>query len=111
MYTDDNFTDDIKSDSQGHKEKSQSFANNMDSPKTDSNNSMISFTRVIVTIIVIILFFVVFGAIVGVGESSGHSTPGILGLIVFAAMIGALRAIWRKPKNKDKTDNTSILQK
>ena len=55
------------------------------------------------------LFFIIFGAIVGIRGGSGHSTPGFLGLIVFAALVGALRAIW-KGKGKKKEDNSSILQ-
>ena len=57
-----------------------------------------------------ILFFIIFGAIAGSMSDAGR-TPGILGLIVFGALIGALRAIWKKPKNDDNNNNTSILQK
>ena len=67
-------------------------------------------SKILVTIIVVFLFFIVFGAIAGVMSEAGR-TPGILGLIVFGALIGALRAIWKKPKNEDNNDNSSILQK
>lgn len=69
--------------------------------KTEQNGSMSTFVKIIVTIGVVFLFFIVFGAIVGIRGGSGHSTPGFLGLIVFAALIGALRAIW-KGKGKKK---------
>ena len=73
---------------------------------------MSKFTKIIVTVVVCILFFGIFAVIVGVRESSGHSTPGILGLILFAGLIGAIRAIWKKGDNSNNdNDTTSILQK
>jgi len=50
------------------------------------------------------------GALIGIRESSGHRTPGMLGLILFAGLVGAIRAIWKKQSNDDDTD-ASILQK
>ena len=112
-YEEDKNTLKKKPDSQENKKESQMYGNNMESSEIESSNSMSSIAKVIVTIIVITLFFVIFGAIVAIRDSSGHSTPGILGLIVFAAMIGALRAIW-KGKGKGDGDNdgnnSSILQ-
>ena len=67
-------------------------------------------SKILVTVGVVFLFFIIFGAIAGSMSDAGR-TPGILGLIVFGALIGALRAIWKKPKNDDNNDNTSILQK
>ena len=81
--------------------------------ETEPNSSMSTFIKVVVTIGVVFLFFIIFGAIVGIRGGSGHSTPGFLGLIVFAALVGALRAIWKgkgKGKGKKKEDNSSILQ-
>lgn len=72
---------------------------------------MNKFAKVLVTIGVVFLFFIVFGAIVGARSNAGHGTPGFIGLIIFAALIGALRAIWKKSKNDDNNDNTSVLQK
>ena len=66
--------------------------------------------KILVTIGCVFLFFIVYGAIVGTMKDAGR-TPGILGLIVFGALIGALRAIWKKPKNEDQKNNNSILQK
>ena len=72
---------------------------------------MSKLSKILVTIGVAFLFFIIFGAI-AVATSDAGRTPGIFGLIVFAALIGALRAIWKKPKDDDnKDDNTSILQK
>lgn len=71
---------------------------------------MSQLSRILVTVGVVFLFFIIFGAIAGSMSDAGR-TPGILGLIVFGALIGALRAIWEKPKNDDNNDDTSILQK
>lgn len=71
---------------------------------------MSQLSKILVTVGVVFLFFIIFGAIAGSMNDAGR-TPGILGLIVFGALIGALRAIWKKPKNDDNNDNTSILQK
>lgn len=71
---------------------------------------MSQLSRILVTFGVVFLFFIIFGAIAGSMSDAGR-TPGILGLIVFGALIGALRAIWKKPKNDDNNDDTSILQK
>ena len=70
-------------------------------------------SKIIITIVAVVVFFLLFAAVVGTRESSGHSTPGILGLILFAGLIGALRAVWKKDKNNDNKDdnNTSVLQK
>lgn len=68
--------------------------------------------KILVTLGVIIVFFLIFSAIIG---TSNNETPGFLGLIFFAGLIGALTAIWKKPKksdnNDDGTNNNSILQK
>ena len=53
-------------------------------------------SKIILTIILVIVFFVIFGAIVGTREAAGHSTPGVLGIVLMAALIGALKAIWKK---------------
>ena len=47
-------------------------------------------------------------------KESGQSS-GFIGLILLVALIGAIRAIWKKPKNEGKKDddenNSSVLQK
>ncbi len=66
--------------------------------------------KILVTFVVVFLFIIIFGAIAGAMSDAGR-TPGILGLIVLAALIGALRAIWKKPQNQKDDNNNSILQK
>ena len=66
-------------------------------------------SKMLVTIGVFFVFIILFGAIVGSRSDSGQSTPGIFGLIIFAALIGALRAIWKAPKDKNDNDQNSIL--
>lgn len=58
-------------------------------------------SKIIVTIVIIVAFIFLFGIIVGVLGDNGNSTPGIFGLIVFAGMIGAIRAVWKKDKDED----------
>lgn len=58
-------------------------------------------SKIIVTAVIIVVFFFVFAAIVGIRGDAGYKTPGMLGLIVFAGMIGAIKAVWGK---KDKND-------
>ena len=71
---------------------------------------MSKLSKILVTIGVVFLFFIIFG-VIAVAASDAGRTPGILGLIVFGALIGALRAIWKKPKGGGKDDDSSILQK
>ena len=74
---------------------------------------MSQLSKIVVTIVAVLVFFLFFSLVVAGRQGSGHSTPGIFGLILFAGLIGALRAIWKKPKDEDNKDdnNTSILQK
>ncbi len=72
---------------------------------------MSKLSKIVVTLGVVFVFFIVFAAIVGFRSEAGFKTPGILGLIVFAGMVGALRAIWKKPKKEDNGNDNSILQK
>ena len=72
---------------------------------------MSKFAKLLVTIGVLFVFFMLFAVIVGARGDAGHSTPGIFfGLILFAAVIGAIRAIWKSDK-KDEKDNEGMLQK
>ena len=71
---------------------------------------MSQLSKILVTIGVVVLFVIIFGTIAGSMSDAGR-TPGILGLIVLGALIGALRVIWKKPKNEENKDNTSVLQK
>jgi hypothetical protein len=75
---------------------------------------MSKLAKILVTIGVVFLFLVINTVITGVRSEAGYKTPGFLAVIVFVGMIGALKAIWKKPKNEDDNkdnDNTSILQK
>lgn len=71
--------------------------------------------KIVVTIIVVFAFFMLFALVNAGREASGHSTPGILGLILLAAAYGAIRAIWKSGKDKSKDSNNdypdSMLQK
>lgn len=58
-------------------------------------------SKIIVTIVIIVVFIFLYAIIVGVRSEAGNSTPGILGLVVFAGMIGAIRAVWMKDKKED----------
>ena len=68
-------------------------------------------TKVIVTIVAIVLFIIFFGALVGSRTDAGQSTPGFLSLILFAALVGGLRAIWKKDTDENNGNNSSTLQK
>lgn len=68
--------------------------------------------KVLVTIGVIFVFFLLFAALVGGREASGHKTPGFLGLILFAVVYYGVRAIWKNEKKDNNDDNDiSVLQK
>lgn len=74
---------------------------------------MSKLSKILVTFLVIVVFIFLFAAIGEMSRQAGMHGPGILGLIVFGAMIGAMRAIWKKdkPKDDDKDNNSGILQK
>jgi hypothetical protein len=42
----------------------------------------------------------------GIRSDAGAATPGIFGIILFAALIGGLRAVWKKDKNEDNHHET-----
>lgn len=67
-------------------------------------------SKILVTIGIVFIFLILFGVIVGIRGEAGHRTPGILGLAVFAGMVGALKAVWKKPKKDENENNNSILQ-
>lgn len=68
--------------------------------------------KIIVTFVVLLVFFLLFGVVVGSQSTTGQHTPGFLGLILFAAVVFSIRAIWKSGKNNDNdNDNKSILQK
>ena len=53
-------------------------------------------TKIIITVAIVVVFIVLFGVISGIRSDAGAATPGILGLIFVAALIGSLRALWKK---------------
>ncbi|MCI6169778.1 MAG: hypothetical protein MR678_07575 [Muribaculaceae bacterium] len=69
-------------------------------------------SKILVTTGVIIIFIIVTAFITALMGHEGHHGPGILGLIAMGALIGALKAIWKKPSQKEKDDNNHnpILQ-
>ena len=66
-------------------------------------------TKVIVTIVAIVLFIILSAVITGIRSDAGHYTPGFLGIILAVALIGALRAVWKK--KDDNNDDVTTLQK
>ena len=46
--------------------------------------------KVLSTIVVVVVFIILFAVLVGLRESKGHSTPGIIGAIL---LIGAITGI------------------
>lgn len=76
---------------------------------------MSEFAKILVTIGVIILWFLLSVINTEMRKVSGHSTPGIFGMILLLGVIGAVRAIWKSKKNDNEKDedgnDSSILQK
>ena len=62
-------------------------------------------SKILITVIAVVIFIALFAVLNGVRGDAGYSTPGILGLILLAALIGALRAVWKKGDgDSNKTD-------
>lgn len=69
--------------------------------------------KVLVTIGAIFLYIIIATPILAAMKESGQSS-GFVGIILMVALIGALRAIWKKPKKEEDNnegDNSSVLQK
>ena len=67
--------------------------------------------KILVTIGAVFLYIIIATPIIAAMKESGQSS-GVVGLILFVALIGAIRAIWKKPKNEENNnDNSSVLQK
>lgn len=58
-------------------------------------------TKIIITGIIVVVFIALFAVVSGISSDAGAATPGIIGLILFAALIGGLRAVWKKDKNEN----------
>lgn len=72
---------------------------------------MSKLSKIVVTIVIVFVFILLFGGISALRAQGGATGPGLIGLIVFAGFIGAMRAIWKKPKNDDDNNKSSFLQK
>ena len=67
--------------------------------------------KILVTIGAVFLYIIIATPIIAAMKESGQSS-GFVGLILLVALIGAIRAIWKKPKNEENNnDNSSVLQK
>lgn len=53
-------------------------------------------SKIVATLIDFVVFLLIFVPIVGISSDAGMKTPGIFGLIAFAALFYALKAIWKK---------------
>ena len=58
-------------------------------------------TKIILTIIIVVVFIILSAVVTGIRSDSGAATPGIFSIILFAALIGGLRAVWKKDKNEN----------
>ena len=71
---------------------------------------MSKLAKVLVTIGAIFMYILIAVPITAGLKESGHSS-GIVGLVLLVALIGAIKAIWSKPKDDNEDNNQSILQK
>ena len=69
---------------------------------------MSKMAKVLVTIGAIFIYIIIATPITAAMKESGSSS-GFIGLIMLIALIGAIRAIWKKPKDNN-NDNSSMLQ-
>lgn len=58
-------------------------------------------SKVLVTVISIVIFIVLYAALVAVRGETGHSTPGIIGLVLLGGLIVALREVWKKSDDNE----------
>ena len=63
-------------------------------------------TKIILTIIIVVVFIGLSAVVTGIRNDAGAATPGIFGIILFAALIGGLRAVWKKDKDEEKHPET-----
>lgn len=69
-------------------------------------------SKIVITVVISAVFLLLFSLIMGVRSDAGASTPGIVGLALFAGLISALRAVWKKQDDNqdDDKNDTSVLQ-
>ena len=58
-------------------------------------------TKIILTVVIVVVFIILSAVVTGIRSDSGAATPGIFGIILFAALIGGLRAVWKRDQNED----------
>lgn len=58
-------------------------------------------TKIILTIIIVVVFIGLSAVVTGIRNDAGAARPGIFGIILFAALIGGLRAVWKKDKDEN----------
>lgn len=63
-------------------------------------------TIIILTIIIVVVFIGLSAVVTGIRNDAGAATPGIFGIILFAALIGGLRAVWKKDKDEENHPET-----
>lgn len=78
---------------------------------TKNKKTMKILVKILVTVGVLILFFMLLMIVFAARSSVGHNNTGIYGLILFAATISAIIAIWKSGKKDKKNGSSSILQK
>ena len=66
-------------------------------------------SKILVTIGIVIAFLFFFGLVTAASKSSGHSTPGVLGLVLGFGLLAGLRSVWKKDdKGNDKNDSHQL---
>ena len=58
-------------------------------------------TKIILTVIIVVVFIILSAVVTGIRSDSGAATPGIFGIILLAALIGGVRAVWKKDKDEN----------
>ena len=73
---------------------------------------MNKFAKLLITVVAVFVVIMIFAVMAGVASDNGGHVPGIIGLILFGGLYFGLKAMWKDSpeKNKDKDDNSPILQ-
>jgi len=77
---------------------------------------MSKLSKILVIAGMIFIFILIFAFLVNSRNSSGHSTPGIFGIILGFGLIAGIRAVWKSngtesEKNNNNEDNLPRLNK
>ena len=70
---------------------------------------MSKLAKILVTVGAIFIYIVVATIIIASIKEAGGSSS-FISLLLLVALIGAIRAIWKKPKNDDEDKSTPVLQ-